>query len=94
MKNTQFFVSGTCADCLAFFKENHVILSFKTIVNLLTKAAVYNLYLSETYDEAKRLGECIYQFKVPTEILEGEGGLFRYAEKTTYAPDVPVHRIR
>ncbi|WP_121616711.1 hypothetical protein [Virgibacillus halodenitrificans] len=91
MSKTEFFISGTCADCFAFFKEENALLSFSYIVNLLTKSAVYKLYISETFEEAKALGECIYKFKIPTDVLENR--LFQYAEKQN-ALSVPVNRIQ
>jgi hypothetical protein len=95
MKTTPFFISGTCADCQSFFKEDYVLLSIAHIVNLLTKAAVYNLYISETYEEAKTLGDCIYQFNIPTEILEDNKGLFQYTEqKGQFVQEIPVKRIQ
>lgn len=91
MKKIKFFVSGSCADCLDYFQGEHVHISFHRIVELLTKGAAYKLYLSESYEEAKRLGECIYQFKVPANVIESN--LFKYEGKH-FAPDIPVNRIQ
>lgn len=93
MKGIKFFVSGTSADCLDYFKEDQVLLRSNNVVDLLTKGAAYKLYLSETFEEAKRLGECIYQFMIPAEVLEDNEKLYKYAERQC-ALDVPVYRIQ
>lgn len=93
MEKTTFFVSGTYADCLAFFKMEYVFLSCNHIFDLLTKSAVYQLYISETYEEAKALGECIYQFEVPLEMVEDNKGLFPDAEQADKL-EIPVLRIK